>query len=83
MPACSATSAHSGDGSPASEYFYAGGTDGGFFNYTLTAGINYALTEAWTVGASLSLSDRLDDDALPDEVVDTTVYGGVSLACTF
>lgn len=63
--------------------FYAGGTDGGFFNYTLTAGINYALTEAWTVGASLSLSDRLDDDALPNEVVDTTVYGGVSLACTF
>jgi opacity protein-like surface antigen len=63
--------------------FYAGGTDGGFFNYTLTAGINHALTEAWTVGASLSLSDRLDDDALPDEVVDTTVYGGVSLACTF
>ena len=35
------------------------------------------------MGASLSLSDRLDDDALPDEVVDTTVYGGVSLACTF
>ncbi len=32
--------------------FYAGGTDGGFFNYTLTAGISYALTEAWTVGAA-------------------------------
>ncbi len=63
--------------------FYAGGTDGGFFNYTLTATVKYMVTDALGVGANLNYTDNLDDDVLPDETVDTTVYGGVSLTYTF
>lgn len=63
--------------------FYAGGTDSGLFNYTLTAGIKYLVTDALAVGAAINYSESLDDDVLPDEAVDTTVYGGVSLAYTF
>lgn len=62
---------------------YAGGTDSGFFNYGLSAGVSYAVSEALSVGGSINVSDSLDDDALPDETVDTTVYGGVSIAYTF
>ena len=53
------------------------------FNYTLTAGIKYLVTDALAVGAAINYSESLDDDVLPDEAVDTTVYGGVSLAYTF
>ena len=63
--------------------FYAGGTDGGFFNYTLTASAKYMVTDAFGVGANINYTDSIDDDALPDETVDTTVYGGVSLTYTF
>jgi hypothetical protein len=63
--------------------FYAGGIDGGFFNYTLTASMKYMVTEAFGVGASINYTDSMDEDVLPDETVDTTVYGGVSLTYTF
>lgn len=63
--------------------FYAGGTDSGFFNYTLTASIKYMVTDAFSVGANVNYTDGMDDDVLPSETVDTTVYGGVSLAYTF
>ena len=53
------------------------------YAYTLTAGIKYLVTDALAVGAAINYSESLDDDVLPDEAVDTTVYGGVSLAYTF
>ncbi|WP_028318294.1 MltA-interacting MipA family protein [Desulfobulbus elongatus] len=63
--------------------YYAGGTDSGFFNYTLTASVKYMATEAFGIGANINLADNLDDDALPDESVHTNVYGGISLTYTF
>ncbi len=63
--------------------FYAGGTDSGFFNYILSASVSYAVTDALALGAGINYSDSMDDDALPDEAVDTTLYGGVKIAYTF
>lgn len=63
--------------------FYAGGTDGGFFNYLLTASIKYMVTDALGVGASINYSDSLDSDVLPDDAVDTTVFGGVTISYAF
>ena len=63
--------------------YYAGGTDSGFFNYTLTASAKYMVTEAFGIGASINVADNLDDDALPDAAVHTNVFGGISLTYTF
>jgi hypothetical protein len=62
---------------------YAGGTDSGFFNYALNASISYQVTDSFGIGANLNFTDSMDDDALPDAAVDTTVYGGISLSYTF
>ena len=63
--------------------YYAGGTDSGFFNYTLTASAKYMVTEAFGIGASINFTDNLDDDAMPDEAVHTNVFGGISLSYAF
>jgi hypothetical protein len=63
--------------------YYAGGTDSGFFNYQLTASMKYMVTDAFGVGANINYTDSMDDDALPDEAVDTTVFGGINLTFTF
>jgi hypothetical protein len=60
-----------------------GGTDSGFFNYTLTASAKYLVTDAFAVSANINYTDSMDDDVFPDETVDTTVYGGISLTYTF
>ncbi len=62
---------------------YGGGTDSGFFNYMLTASIKYMVTDALGVGANINYTDSMDEDALPDETVDTTVFGGLNLTYTF
>jgi len=62
---------------------YGGGTDSGFFNYMLTASIKYMVTDAFGVGANINYTDSMDEDALPDETVDTTVFGGLNLTYTF
>ena len=63
--------------------FYAGGTKDGFFNYMLTASVKYMVTDAFGIGANINYSDSLDNSVLPDEVVDTTFYGGLNLTYTF
>lgn len=63
--------------------YYAGGTDSGFFNYTLTATMKYMVTDAFGIGANINLTDNLDDSALPEETVHTNVFGGISLTYTF
>jgi len=63
--------------------YYAGGTDSGFFNYTLTASLKYMVTDAFGIGANINCTDSMDDDALPDETVHTNVFGGISLTYTF
>ena len=63
--------------------FYADGTDSGFFNYLISTGVGYSITDALVVGVNLNYSDSIDDDALPESTVDTTFYGGVSIAYSF
>ncbi|MBV5318747.1 MAG: MltA-interacting MipA family protein [Desulfobulbaceae bacterium] len=64
--------------------FYApDSTDGGFFNYMLTASVKYMATEAFGITASINYTDSMDDNVLPDTNVDTTFFGGVSLTYTF
>jgi hypothetical protein len=62
---------------------YAGGTEGGFFNYTLSASLSYAVTEALSTGASINYTDSLSSDTLPDDSVDSNFYGGLSVAYTY
>ncbi len=63
--------------------YYAGGTEGGFFNYTLSSTMDYAVTKALAVGVNVNYSDSMDQDVLPDDAVDTTVFGGVHLSYSF
>lgn len=63
--------------------FYGAGTDSGFFNYQLTASLKYKVTDAFGIGANINVTDTMDDDVLSEDVVDTTVFGGVSLTYTF
>lgn len=62
---------------------YANGTDGGLFNYTLSSSMSYAVTKELGVNISLSYSDSLDDNVLPDETVDKKFYGGVGVSYNF
>lgn len=63
--------------------YYVGGTDSGFFNYTLTASVKYKVNDAFSIGANVNLTDNLDSKAMPDEAVHTNVYGGLNLSYTF
>lgn len=63
--------------------YYGGGTDSGFFNYLLTASAKYAVTDAFAVAANINYSDSMDHNVLSKDMVDTTVFGGVSLIYTF
>lgn len=66
------------------------GTDGGFHHYSLSLGLSYALTEAWSLGANINYVDTMDKDVLPEVDIpngilglDTQVYGGISVAWAF
>ncbi len=63
--------------------YYGGGTEAGFFNYLLTASVKYMVTDAFSVGANINYSDSMNSNVLTNEKVDTTVFGGVTLAYTF
>lgn len=63
--------------------YYAGGTDSGFFDWDTSLSLAYALTESVELGAFVTYTDSVDDDALPDESVDTDVYGGASVYYSF
>jgi hypothetical protein len=41
------------------------------------------ITDALGVAASINYTDSMDNDVLPDDAVDTTVFGGVGLSYTF
>lgn len=62
---------------------YAGGAESGWFNYTLSASVSYAVTEALSAGVGINYTDSLSDDSLPDESVDSDFYGGLSIAYSY
>lgn len=63
--------------------FYSGGTDGGFHEYLLSMAMSYAVNDAFSIGAQINYVDNVDDDVLPDETMDTEVFGGVSISYSF
>ena len=65
--------------------YWGGGTDAGFFSYTLTASAKYMVTEAFGVAANINYTDSLNDKVLISGTgfADTKVFGGVSLTYAF
>lgn len=60
-----------------------GGEKGGWYDYSLSLGLSYTVSEALSLGASINYTDTLDKDVLPDDLVDTSLYGGISVAYAF
>jgi hypothetical protein len=60
-----------------------GGTEAGFYDFVISLGVSYALTDALSVGANINYVETMDEDVLPDELVDTNVFGGLSISYAF
>ena len=54
--------------------------DDGLFDYTLSAGLSYAVSDRLNIGASINYVDSFDEDRLE---TDTNFFGGVSVAYGF
>ncbi len=65
----------------------AGGEDGGLYDYTLSAALGYAFTDAWSASAGVTYVNALDDDNLPDVddggLEDTNIVFSVGIAYAF
>jgi hypothetical protein len=59
---------------------YAGGEQGGFYNYDLMAGISYAANETLGLSVSIHWTDTLDTQVLPEQDVGFYAVGGLSFA---
>ncbi|RJP89068.1 MAG: MltA-interacting MipA family protein [Desulfobacteraceae bacterium] len=60
-----------------------GGEDSGFFDYTLSAGLTYAVTDNVSVSGRIAYTDSIDDDVLPEPPQDVNFYGGVGVSVAF
>ncbi len=60
-----------------------GGVDSGFFDYTLSMGLTYAVMDNVSVSGRLAYTDSIDDDVLPEPPQDVNFYGGAGVAATF
>ena len=60
-----------------------GGTDGGLFDLSCSLSLSYAVTDALSLGAGITYVDSLDDEVLLEDLVDSDVYGGISVAYAF
>jgi hypothetical protein len=56
-------------------------TGGGWYDYSCSLALAYAVTEAVDVGGTLAYTGSLDKDVLPDQDVD--LYGGLSATYSF
>lgn len=63
--------------------YYAGGTEGGLFDWNASLSATYAVTEAVELGAFITYADNVNTDAFPDDSKDKDVFGGVSVYYTF
>jgi hypothetical protein len=65
----------------------AGGKDGGWYDYNLSASLGYKLSSAWSASAHVTYVDALDNDNLKDVKdggkLDTNVIYGFSIAYAF
>ena len=60
---------------------YAGGTDGGFSDYLVSATTSYSLSESVSLQLLLAYSDTLDEDVLPEQ--DVNFFGKLSANYSF
>ena len=58
-----------------------GGSDGGLYDWNVSASTTYTLSEALELGAMVAYTDSVDSDTLPDQ--DTDVYAGGSVYYSF
>lgn len=63
--------------------YYAGGTEGGLFDWNASLSAAYAVSEALELGAFITYTDNVNTDAFPDDAKDTDVFGGGSVYYTF
>jgi len=61
---------------------YSGGTEGGFYNFDVNAGISIAASETVGIAGVVGFGDTLNEDALPDELTQG-FYGGASISVSF
>ena len=59
----------------------AAGLDDGFNQYELDAAYTYALTEMWSLGASVAYIGQLDSNVLTDAVYDKGLVGFFTVGC--
>lgn len=57
------------------------GLDDGFNHYELDAVYSYALTEMWSLGASVAYIGQLDSNVLPDAFYDKGLVGFLNVGC--
>ena len=62
---------------------YGGGTDSGFFDWSVTVSATKQISDAATLGLTVTYTDNVDDDALSDAAADTDVFGGITGAVAF
>lgn len=63
--------------------YNSGGTESGFHDYSLSLGVSYAVSEALSVGASISYVDTMNEDVLNEDWVVTNTFGGINVSYAF
>lgn len=58
-----------------------GGTDDGFYDYNISLGLGYAVTDTLSASGFIAYADSFDEDVLPEQDVD--VYGGLGVSYSF
>jgi hypothetical protein len=61
---------------------YSGGTEGGFYNFDVNAGVSFQASETVSLSAVLGYGDTLNEDALPDALTQG-FYFGAALGVSF
>ena len=66
---------------------YCADSDDEFYDYTLSASLGYAITDAASVSLNLNFSDAVDDDKLKDKSAggsnDVDFFGGIGVSYSF
>lgn len=66
---------------------YCGDADAGFYDYSLSLSLSYAVSEALSIGVNIVHVDAIDDDKLVDindgGTLDVKTYGGVNISYAF
>jgi hypothetical protein len=64
---------------------YTADGDSGFFDYLISVGASYAVTQSLSLSASINYADAFDKDKLPDGAFaqDVNTFGGISISYSY